>query len=57
MGRAPMGRTPYKSAKERGVGAISSISVLNLERPPMSCLQRLDALGANNWTNNIQQNH
>ena len=39
------------SPSKRGVGALSSVSAFNHERAPMSCLQRLDALEANNWTN------
>ena len=52
-----MGRAPYKSAKE-GVGALSTVSAFNHERAPTSCLQRLEALEANNYTqNNMQRNH
>ena len=51
-----MGGPPYKSAKE-GVGTLSTVSAFNHERAPMSCLQRLKALEANNCTqNNIQRN-
>ena len=43
---------------KRGVGALSTVSAFNHERPPTSCLQRLEALEANNWTqNNVQRNH
>ena len=46
------------SLPKRGVGALSTVSAFNHERAPMSCLQRLKALEANNWTqNNIQHNH
>ena len=46
------------SLPKRGVGALSGVSAFNHERAPMSCLQRLDALEANNWTNsNVQRNH
>jgi len=48
-----MSREPYMFAKERGDG--HSFKCFNHERAPMLCLQRLDALEANNWTNdNIQ---
>ena len=43
------------SPPKRGVGALSSASTFNYERTPKSCLQRLDALEANNWTNNNRQ--
>ena len=46
-----MGGAPYKSAKE-GVGALSTVSAFNHERAPTSCLQRLEALEANNCTQN-----
>ena len=43
---------------QRGVGVLLSVFAFNYERAPMSCLQQLDALEANNWTsNNIQWNH
>ena len=50
------------SAKEGGggggVGTLLTVSAFNHERAPTSCLQRLEALKANNWTqNNIQRNH
>ena len=46
------------SLPKSGVGTLSGVSALNHERAPMSCLQRLDALEANNWTNsNVQRNH
>ena len=46
------------SLSKRVVGALSSVSAFNLERVPMSCLQRLDDLKANNWTNNnVQRNN
>ena len=52
-----MGGAPYKSAKE-GVGTLSTVSTFNHERAPTSCLQRLEALEASNWTqNNVQRNH
>ena len=45
-----IGRAPYKSAKE-GMDALLSVSHLTTkEVAPMSCLQQLDALEANNWT-------
>ena len=48
-----MGGAPYKSAKE-GVGTLSNVSTFNHERAPipMSCLQLLNAIEANIWTNN-----
>ena len=49
--RASMGGAPYKSAKD----VLLSVSAFNHERAPMSCLQQLDALEANNC--NVQQNH
>ena len=52
--RVPMGRAAYKSAKERGGRSFDCFPFNHT----MSCLQRLDALEANNWTNNnIEQNH
>ena len=45
--RAPMEGASYKSIKE-GVGTPSSVSAFNHERVPMSCLQQLNALEANN---------
>ena len=46
------------SLPKRGVGTLSTVSALNHERVPTSCLQRLEALEANNWTqNNVQRNH
>ena len=46
------------SLPKRGVGVLSTLSAFNHERAPMSCLQRLKALEANNWTqNNVQWNH
>ena len=46
------------SLPKRGVGALSTVSAFNHERAPTSCLQRLKALEANNWTqNNVQRNH
>ena len=52
-----MDRAPYKSAKEGG-GHSSTVSAFNHERAPTSCLQRLEALKANNWTqSNVQRNH
>ena len=45
--KAPMGKAPYKSAKEGRVGSISSASAFNYERVPMSCFQQLNALKAN----------
>ena len=43
---------------KRGVGTLSTVSTFDHERAPMSCLQRLEALKANNWTqNNVQQNY
>ena len=49
-----MGRASYK----REMGALSSASAFNHERMPMLCLQQLNALKANNWTNNnVQWSH
>ena len=46
------------SLPKSGVGALSTGSAFNHERVPTSCLQRLEALEANNWTqNNVQRNH
>ena len=43
---------------QRGGWALLTVSAFNHERAPTSCLQRLEALKANNWTqNNVQQNH
>lgn len=43
----------YKSPK-RGVSAFSSVpTFINHKRVPISCLQQIDALKANNWT--VQQ--
>ena len=36
------------SLPRRGVGALSTVSAFNHERVPTSCLQRLEALEANN---------
>ena len=44
-----MGGAPYKSVNKGG-GALLSNSAFNHDRMPMSCLKRLDALKANNWT-------
>ena len=50
-----MGGAPYRSEKE-GVGTgLSSVSSFNHERAPMSCLQLLSVIEANNWTNNNVQ--
>ena len=38
------------SLPKRGVGALSTVFVFNHERAPTSCLQRLETLKANNWT-------
>ena len=46
--RVPMGRAPYKFAKEGGGRSFECFSIYH-ERVPMSCLH---ALEANNWTNN-----
>ena len=52
-----MDGAPYRSVKE-GAGTLLIVSTFNHERAPMLCLQRLNALKANNWTNNyIQRNH
>ena len=52
-----MGGAPCKSAKSRG-GWCSFKCTFNYESAFMSCLQRLNALEANNWTNNnIQRSH
>ena len=47
------------SLSKRGVDTLLSVSTFNHERVPMSCLQRLDAHEANNWTNNnsVQRSH
>ena len=46
------------SLPKRGMGALLSVFACNHEREPMSCLQQLGALKANNWTNNnAQRNH
>ena len=46
------------SLPKRGVGALSTVSAFNHKRTPTSCLQRLEALEANKWTqNNVQRNH
>ena len=46
------------SLPNRGAGALLSVSTFKHDRVPMICSQLLDALEANNWTNNnIQQNH
>ena len=46
------------SLPKRGVGALSTVSAFHHKRTPTSCLQWLEALEANNWTqNNIQRNH
>ena len=46
------------SPSKRGVGVLLNVSAFNHERAPMSCLQRLDALEANNYTNNnVQWSH
>ena len=50
-----MSRKPYMFAKEQGGGHSFKCFHINRERVPMLCLQQLDALEANNWTNdNIQ---
>ena len=55
--RAPMCRAPFRSAKDGG-GHFFSVSAFNHEKSLWSCLQRLDALKARNWTNNnMKQNH
>ena len=46
------------SLPKRGVGALLTVSTFNHERVPTSCLQWLEALKANNWTQiNVQRNH
>ena len=46
------------SLPKRGMGALSIVSAFNHERAPTSCLQWLEALEANNCTqNNVQRNH
>ena len=46
------------SLQKRRVGALSTVSAFNHERAPTSSLQQLEALEANNWTQNkVQQNH
>ena len=45
--RVPMGRAPYKSAKEGGW----ALFCFHHEKAPMSCLQQLNAL------ENVQRNH
>ena len=42
------------SLPERGVGALSNVSTFIHKRALTSCLQRLDALEANNWTNSLE---
>ena len=40
------------------MGALSTVSAFNHERAPTSCLQQIEAIEANNWTqNNAQRNH
>ena len=52
-----MDGAPYKSAKVGG-GRSFECFAFDHESVPMSCLQQLDALGANYWTkNNVQRNH
>ena len=46
-----MDGAPYKSAKVGG-GRSFECFAFDHKSVPMTCLQRLDALGANNWTNN-----
>ena len=48
-GRVPMVEH-LTSLPKRGESTLLSVSAFNHERAPMSCLQRLDALEANNWT-------
>ena len=43
------------SLPRRGVGVVLSVSAFNHERAPMSCLQQFDALEANNY--NVQWNN
>lgn len=51
-----MGVAPYMQVRQGGgINPILSVSVLNHERAPMLCLQRLDALDPNNWANNNVQ--
>ena len=46
------------SLPKRWVIALSTVSAFNQERAPTSCLQWLEPLEANNWTqNNVQRNH
>ena len=53
----PWVEAPYTSVKE-GVAILSSVSSFTHGRAPMSCLQQLDALEANVWTNNdVQRNN
>ena len=55
--KSPWAEHPL-SLPKWGVGTLSTISAFNCERAPTSCLQRLKALEANNWTqNNVQRNH
>ena len=53
-----LGRSTLQVCQRRGVGALSTVSAFRHERAPTSCLQRLEAPEANNWTqNNVQRNH
>ena len=45
-----MDRAPYKSA-EKGSGHYFECFTFNRKSVPLSCLQRLNALETNNWTN------
>ena len=48
----------HTSLPKREVGGLLSVSTFNHKRASMSCVQRLNALEANNWTNNnAQQGH
>ena len=50
-----MGGATYRSEKERVGAGLASVSTFNHERAPMSHLQRLTVIEANNWTNNNVQ--
>ena len=46
------------SLPKKGGCALSTVSIFNHERAPTSCLQQLEVLEANNWTqSNVQHNH
>ena len=52
------GQSTLTSLPNRGLGTLSSVYPFNHERAPISHLQWLNALKANNWTNNnVWWNH